>query len=248
VAVPLDPLHAVARLADPVRRRLYEFVASRTGLTSREAAAEATGVSRSLAAYHLDKLAADGLLETAYARTGRRTGPGAGRTAKLYRRSDTEVAVNLPPRDYERAAQLLAAALESDPSGAARAGLMAGAREVGQGAADAVRDARGGDPLVRALRDAGYEPFDSDGEIRLRNCPFHHLAEGHRDLICSMNHALIDGMLQGLPATGRAARLDPRPGCCCVAIAPAGSPDALDAALEGTFPASDPVSAETPER
>jgi predicted ArsR family transcriptional regulator len=216
-----DPLQAVARLADPVRRRLYEFVASRAGLTSREAAAEATGISRSLAAYHLDKLAADGLLETEYARTGERRGPGAGRTSKLYRRTDAELAVTLPRRDYERAAQLLAAALDSDPSGAARAGLIAGAREVGHGAAGATGEQDRDDRLVRALHDAGYEPFEDDGEIRLRNCPFHHLAQDHRDLICSMNHALIEGMLEGLPAAGRTVRLDPRPGCCCVVVRPA---------------------------
>ena len=215
-----DPLQALARLADPVRRRLYDFVVSRADPTSREAAAEATGISRSLAAYHLDKLAADGLLETAYARTGERSGPGAGRTSKLYRRSGAELAVSVPPRDYERAAQLLAAALDSDPSGAARAGLMAGARQVGHGAAEAAEEGTAEDPLVRMLRDAGYEPFEAEGEIRLRNCPFHHLAESHRDLICSMNHALIEGMLDGLPAAGRTARLDPRPGCCCVAVAP----------------------------
>jgi predicted ArsR family transcriptional regulator len=225
--MPVDPFQAVGRLADPLRRRLYEYVVSRAAPTSREAAAAATGITRSLAAYHLDKLAADGLLATVYARTGERTGPGAGRTSKLYRRSDAELAVNLPPRDYERAAQLLAAALDSDPSGEARAGLMAGAREVGRGAVAPAPEPAGGepDPLLHALTDAGYEPFLDDGrEIRLRNCPFHHLAQQHRDLICAMNHSLIEGMLDGLGAPGRSARLDPRPGCCCVAVGPSGEP------------------------
>jgi predicted ArsR family transcriptional regulator len=204
-----DSLRAIGRLADPVRRRLYDIVASRSQPTSREAAAEEAGIRRSLAAYHLDKLVAEGLLETSYARTGERTGPGAGRTAKLYRRSDAEFSASLPPRDYERAAVLLAAALAHEPTGAARAALVDGAYRLGHDA----------DPLVNALAATGYEPVCAGADIRLRNCPFHHLAEQHRDLICGMNVSLVQGMIDALPGDGRTARLDRGATGCCVAIA-----------------------------
>ncbi len=211
-----DPLRAIGRLADPVRRRLYEFVSSRSQPTSRDAAAEAAGIRRSLAAYHLDKLVADGLLETSYARTGERTGPGAGRTSKLYRRSDAEFSASLPPRDYERAALLLAAALDREPTGAARTALIDGAYRLGrESVAPGSEDA---DPLVNALAATGYEPVCVDGDIRLRNCPFHHLAEEHRDLICGMNVSLVRGMIDALPDEGRTARLDRGKTGCCVAI------------------------------
>jgi predicted ArsR family transcriptional regulator len=215
--VSKDPLRAIGRLADPVRRRLYDIVSSRSQPTSREDAAQAAGIRRSLAAYHLDKLVAEGLLETSYARTGERTGPGAGRTAKLYRRSDAEISASLPPRDYERAAVLLAAALEHEPTGAARTALVDGAYRLGRASVDP-----GGedpDPLVNALAATGYEPVCAEGDIRLRNCPFHHLAEGHRDLICGMNVSLVQGMIDALPGDARTARLDRGPTGCCVAIA-----------------------------
>jgi len=212
-----DPLHAIGRLAEPVRRRLYDIVASRPQPTSREAAAEEAGIRRSLAAYHLDKLVAEGLLETSYARTGERTGPGAGRTAKLYRRSDAELSASLPPRDYERAAGLLAAALEHEPSGAARTALVDGAYRLGRETVSPAGD--DADPLVNALAATGYEPVCAGADIRLRNCPFHHLAEQHRDLICGMNVSLVQGMIDALPGDGRTARLDRGAAGCCVAVA-----------------------------
>lgn len=212
-----DPLRAIGRLADPVRRRLYDIVSTGSQPTSREAAAEEAGIRRSLAAYHLDKLVAEGLLETSYARTGERTGPGAGRTAKLYRRSDAEFSASLPPRDYERAAVLLAAALEHEPTGAARTALVEGAYRLGRETVGSAGD--DADPLVSALAATGYEPVCAGSDIRLRNCPFHHLAAEHRDLICGMNVSLVQGMIDALPADGRTARLDRGPTGCCVAIA-----------------------------
>jgi predicted ArsR family transcriptional regulator len=216
VTVTRDPLHALARLADPVRRRLYDVVAGRQQPTSRDAAAEAVGIRRSLAAYHLDKLVEDGLLETSYARTGDRTGPGAGRTSKLYRRADAEYSASVPAREYERAALLMAAAIEAGGADA-RAALMARAGAAGRDLAD------GGGPLVELLASAGYEPYVDAGTIRFRNCPFRRLADRHRELVCDMNLALVSGLLD---AAGTAepcrAVLDQRERGCCVALVPAG--------------------------
>jgi predicted ArsR family transcriptional regulator len=210
----MDPLQALARLADPVRRRLYDVVASRLQPTSREAAARAVGIRRSLAAYHLDKLVDDGLLETSYARTGERTGPGAGRTSKLYRRAEAEFSASVPARDYERAAQLMADAIDAGGEDA-RTALMTRARTAGLDLAAGDRS------LVETLAAAGYEPYLDAGTIRLRNCPFHRLADRHRELVCDMNLALVGGLLDALPDEGRRPLLDRREHGCCVAI-PAG--------------------------
>lgn len=210
-----DPLHALARLADPVRRRLYDVVASRSQPTSREAAAQAVGIRRSLAAYHLDKLVGDGLLEASYARTGDRSGPGAGRSSKLYRRADAEFSASVPARDYERAALLLADAIDAGGA-AARAALMARARATGADLAQA------GGSLMESLAAAGYEPYLEDGTIRLRNCPFHRLADRHRDLVCSMNLALVGGLVDALPGEERRPLLDRRERGCCVAVPACG--------------------------
>src|SRR5918997_5519117 len=96
-------LDRLGGLVDPVRRALYRFVAGAGGLVSRDDAASAVDVSRSLAAYHLDRLAEDGLLEVAYQRRTGRSGPGAGRPAKLYRRAPGGVTLRVPPRHYQPA-------------------------------------------------------------------------------------------------------------------------------------------------
>ena len=54
--------------------------------------------------FHLDKLVDAGLADVRFQRLTGRSGPGAGRTAKLYRRSDTEIGVSLPERRYDLAA------------------------------------------------------------------------------------------------------------------------------------------------
>jgi predicted ArsR family transcriptional regulator len=216
-------LIALASLADPVRRSLYWCVVGRDEGMGRDEAAAAVGISRALAAYHLDKLAEAGLLDTRFERRTGRAGPGAGRPAKLYMRSGSPVEVALPARNYQLIAQLLAHAVQADPSGVARAALQRAAHAVGVEVAvhaakgrEWPRDAAG---VGRLLAEHGYEPYDDEGVTRLRNCPFEPLAQTHRDLVCRANLAFVEGLVQGLRATGLWAVLDPRPGRCCVALA-----------------------------
>jgi predicted ArsR family transcriptional regulator len=207
-----DEIGRVAVLDDPLRRRLYEFVRLRGKPVSRDDAARAAGIGRTLAAYHLDKLADEGFLTTSYARPEGRSGPGAGRPSKLYEPAAEEVAVSVPARDYEFAAHLFASAAEAGRS--VRDEARHSGRELG--ASSSRRS------LKRALTDRGYEPFeDEEGRLRLRNCPFHRLAQEHRDVVCGMNEAFLQGLLEGLGADDVRASLDPRPGLCCVAISSA---------------------------
>ncbi|MCG5214884.1 helix-turn-helix domain-containing protein [Streptosporangium soli] len=205
----MDDLQAVATLQDPVRRALYDFVAAQGREVGRNEAAEAAGVQRTLAAFHLDKLVEAELLEAGFKRLGGRSGPGGGRPAKVYRRARAERVVSVPPRDYNTLALVLAAVVEA-VGGEERA--EAAAREVGARTA-------GGGSLEDALRERGYEPYrDEAGVLRLRNCPFHVLSEEHPLLVCSMNLALCEGLLAGLGEQGTVARTDPIPGECCVAF------------------------------
>ena len=211
-------LAAVSCLDDPVRRRLYEFVAGQPEPVGRDEAAAATGIGRPLAAYHLDKLVSLGLLTASFQRPGGRGGPGAGRPAKVYTRSAGEFSVSVPARDYELAARLLAAAVESDGTGTSRAALQGAARRFGLSLADGAGTCPA-DAAQAVLRAHGYEPWqECDGTIRLRNCPFHQLADSHREVVCGMNLALIEGLVAGLAASDLRPSLEPRPGCCCVAI------------------------------
>jgi predicted ArsR family transcriptional regulator len=231
--MPPDPraIEAVAILDEPVRRSLYEWVSTTGRAVSRDEAAVGVGISRALAAFHLDRLAREGLLVPEYRRLSGRTGPGAGRPAKLYRRADREVSVSLPDRRYDVAARLLAEAVEPRGDGPPPETLRASAGRDGESVGAAARRRAGPRPgrarlrqaLVEALIERGYEPYEvASDEIRLRNCPFHALVEDHQQLVCGMNLALATGVLDGLGANDLEARLDPQPGGCCVAIGHAG--------------------------
>lgn len=211
----------LSNLVDPVRRRLYDYVAAQRAPVTREGAAAATGTPRTLAAYHLDKLTDAGLIEAGYARPpGRKGGPGAGRPAKHYTRAEMELTVNLPARSYLLMADVLAAAVDADPTGSVRTAASRHAAQMGrEAAADAELD------LDTALHALGYEPAPtSDGDVELRNCPFHQLSRTHTDLVCSLNLDLVNGVLDGAGDPTRRAELSPAEDRCCVVIHPSGRP------------------------
>jgi predicted ArsR family transcriptional regulator len=212
----------IGALADPARRALYRFVVGQPEPVSRDQAAAGADVARHTAKFHLDRLVADGLLDVEFRRLSGRRGPGAGRPAKLYRRADRQIAVTLPPRHYELAAQILAAAVDD----ATHTGVPVG-DVVPRVAADAGRRLRRGadapvspDDIGALLAGCGYEPRVEGSEVVLANCPFHALAREHTALVCGMNLHLLTALLE--PAgPAMQARLDPAPGRCCVVVGPA---------------------------
>lgn len=212
-------LSGVAALADDVRRRVYEHVVSQPDAVSRDAAAEAAGIKRSLAAFHLDKLVAEGLLQVEYRRLTGKTGPGAGRPSKLYRRAEAQFDVTLPPREYDVAGHILAAAIAR--SAATGSDVVAATRDVAYDHGRSLADGAEGEqvPAVAAiLRENGFEPRVEQDRILLANCPFHALAQDFPDLVCGMNLALCRGITDATAdvAGGLEARLLPAPGRCCV--------------------------------
>ena len=205
---------ALSSLDDPVRRQLYQYVAERDAPVSRDDAAAAAGIGRTLAAYHLDKLVDANLLEVSYRRPAGRAGPGAGRPAKLYTRTAGELVVSVPPRDYELLARLLVSSIEQDTGGAVRAALNEAAHDAGR---QAVRDADG--DVMAALRNCGYLPqVDERGCITLRNCPFHSVAKDHLEVVCALNLQLVEGVIAGSRRRDARTELNQRPGRCCVVV------------------------------
>ena len=212
-----DDLTALGLLDEPVRRQLYDWVTHQARPVGREEAAKALKVTRALATFHLDKLAEAGLLDSAYRRLTGRTGPGAGRPARVYCRADRDFRVNLPERQYEMAAGLFASALERMGDEPVPHVLRALASELGEAIGGRSRSRIPATRLMTALEDAGYEPAaDSAGTIRLRNCPFDALVQQHRPLMCGTNLALAEGIARGAGVTDLVPLLDPQPGECCV--------------------------------
>ncbi|MGH2674820.1 MAG: helix-turn-helix transcriptional regulator, partial [Actinomycetota bacterium] len=188
----------MAVLEDELRRRIYLLVRRAGRALSREEVAGEAGISRRLAAFHLDKLVERGLLRSHYARPPGRSGPGAGRSAKYYEPSDLEVDVSIPERRYDLAGHLLLRAIRSEspgepaPAAALRVAREAGL-EIGQQARQDRRLGRPGAERALAtataiLEDHGFEPYrPGPDEVALRNCPFHSLAREAPELVCRMN-------------------------------------------------------------
>ena len=209
-------LQAISALGDATRRALYDLVAASAEPVSRDEAADALGLARGTAAFHLDRLVASGALEVEYRRLSGRTGPGSGRPAKLYRRAAAELSISLPPRAYELAGELLATAVErADRSGEPLRGVL------DQVAEETGRElGAGGKTLEETLSEVGYEPRDDGaGGLALVNCPFHRLAASHTEVICATNVCLIRGIAEATGEHERDVVFAPDAESCCVRIA-----------------------------
>jgi predicted ArsR family transcriptional regulator len=225
-----DRVSRLATLAEPVRRDLFRYVVEQAEPVSRDQASDGVGVARHTAKFHLDKLVEEGLLDTEFRRLSGRTGPGAGRPTKLYRRSAREVSVTVPDRHYDLAGRLMAGAIEQAAAAGAdvvtelhRAAAEHGAT-LGRAAREAAGPRAGRTARLEAVRatlaEHGYQPRAGDDVVTLANCPFHALAQEHTDLVCGMNLALVSELAQQAAGTDLAVRLDPAPGRCCVTLAP----------------------------
>lgn len=213
----------IGALADDTRRTLYEYVVAQPDPVGREQAARELGIAQHNVNFHLDRLVDEGLLEVEYRRLSGRSGPGAGRPSKLYRRAAHEFAVSLPPRRYDLVGDILAAAVTRAAQGVPLTdALHEEALEEGRalGSASAGIDAE--DPLdplaavARALASQGYEPYVEPDVVVLGNCPFDRLAEKHTELVCGLNRDFVQGVVEGLGCTTVSACLEPEPDRCCV--------------------------------
>lgn len=210
------PWQAVTALVDQVRRALYDYVRSQDHPVTRDEAAEAQGISRNLAAFHLDKLVGAGLLQARYAAPADQP-RGRGRTPKVYEVAPGCIALAIPERRYDLIGGILAQAVADEPTDARSAALrLARRRGVAIG-----RQIDGDKPIMAVLAELGFEPAGDDDLIRLRNCPFHELAAQQTELVCGLNQAFLAGLLGELGRTDLDARLAPSPGACCVQIRPA---------------------------
>jgi len=203
-------LRRAATLGDPVRLALYRFVATSNDAVSRDEAATGVGVAHHVAKFHLDRLVKDGLLVFEYRRRPGSGGPGAGRPTKRYRRGEVQVDVSLPERRYQLAGELLVEAMATGRE------LTDVARDTGRAAGSQARRARSS--VADVLTALGYEPCAEGRDIVLANCPFHALAHKDTQLVCGMNLAFLEGVVDGVGASKLCAELDPGEDRCCVRL------------------------------
>lgn len=206
-------VRGVAALDHPLSRAAYRVLAER-GEVSRDDAAGALDVARSVAAFHLDKLVDAGLLTARYESPGGRP-RGRGRAPKVYEPTGDGFVVAIPERRYELVADILAEA-------------VAGGQEPANEVATRLAYRRGRDlaarlrpvspNLVPVLADLGFEPRSEVDAVSLQNCPFKAVAARHPALICGLNHAYLSGLVDGLGLRGVETLPAPRPGRCCVEL------------------------------
>lgn len=225
-----DAWQALALLTEPRRRAVYDFVATRDTPATRDEVSAGVPMTRSLAAFHLDKLAEAGLLDVTYGRPEHRaSGPGAGRPSKRYSVSSREVELSLPPRRYDVAGRVMARAIAaSSPKRSHTTAQIANqlARDEGREVGEQYRAA--GRPsskntlaaVEEALASCGYEPSVDGQTVTLRNCPFHSLVDAAPQLVCELNESFVSGVIEGLDGSNAVeaelcGRID---GHCCVVV------------------------------
>ena len=208
---------AVASLGDDKRRQLFQLVASSDGAVGRDDAAEALGLPRSTASFHLDRLVQDGLLAVEFHKAAGKTGPGSGRPAKMYRPAASEVSASVPDRNYDLAGELLAAAIEHSTA-------------TGEAVSDSLRTtsyrkgqelAAGAQGLAEFMAGEGYDPRpDGNGGLVLANCPFHRLSDGHPGVVCAMNGSFLRGAAAACGEPEERIAPNSVQGQCCARITP----------------------------
>ena len=214
-----DAIDRLCVLDDPARRAAYMAVRAARRPVTRAEVGDAAGISVRLAAFHLEKLLAEGYLEAGFDQAGR-----VGHPAKRYRPSNLELEVSLPPRRYDLVAQIFADVL-TDRVDEVADDMDTVAESYGRRVGARLRPRRSEARFLTALRVIGYEPDAVNGDVVLRNCPFQRAAEGRPEVVCRMNRAFVEGLLAGTRTRSRAPKLDPAPDrCCVVVVRDAGQP------------------------
>ena len=224
---PAESWQSVHALAEPTRRRIFAALRARRAAMTRDEVAAELGVSRNLAAFHLDQLSDAGLVDVSFARPPGRSGPGAGRPAKHYAARTCELAVSVPARRYDLVARILARGVAGGGNGrdATAATIDAAAdegRQIGTLRRPSSKSLSRKQTMAcaaDALGDLGFEPGPEGSGLRMHNCPFHAVVDVAPQIVCGLNQAFIGGLLDGLGGhESVAAVLDPAPPDCCVRV------------------------------
>jgi predicted ArsR family transcriptional regulator len=204
----LDPLDAVGT---PALRDALLYVRGRPDPVPAEELAAFQQVHANVARSRLDRLVEAGLLVSRFERLTGRTGPGAGRPAKIYSPAPETSAVEFPERNY---ADLVALLVDEIPS-RARSGRL---REVGvafsrrllaKAPIGPMRDVRRGlERMCGALGELGFQAAveEVDGQravLTTPTCPLRPLVVAHPKL-AEVDRGMWCGLVEAAVAEARA--------------------------------------------
>ena len=228
----MDQFDAVG---DAGLREALRFVRGAPGPVTADAAATALGIHRTVARGRLERLLQSGLVDTRFARTNGRKGPGAGRPAKLYAPAPERRALEFPPR---RLASIVGRLLDELPARDKIEVLRRVGHGYGHEIADVARLRASADPrrgleaVCAALRALGFPVTlaraDEDGAaITTPDCPLRPLVRDHAEaaeIDRGMWAALVERGVRGIVAA------DVR--CCTDGCHGAGGPCTVTVAFD----------------
>lgn len=216
-------------LGDPTRRAIYIAVRESAEPLTTSSMATLFDIHPNVARHHLDRLAAEGYVQTSSGQTHRPGGPGAGRPAKAYEATKKEVSVHFAPRRFEMLVELLMRVLdevsdENLSSVAEAIGRQYGAEiaaEIGvptEAGYDAAIQS-----VAKAMTGLGFtmDPDLSGHQLLTSHCPFGEAATNHPEVVCSLDRGIVSGLF-GVLAAGCEPVLIPHsdPDADCVTRVP----------------------------
>lgn len=199
-----DPLQAVGV---PELREALLFVRARQRPVSADELAAAQGIHRNVARRRLDRLAEAGLLDSHSQRLTGRSGPGAGRPAKIYTPAPETRAIEFPARHHDALVSLLLDALpERSRSRRLRDAGIGFARRLldAAGIAPVVDRRRGLERLCQSLGTLGFnariESVDAEKAVLVSpTCPLRPIVVAHPEA-AQLDRAMWCGLAAGAVA------------------------------------------------
>ncbi|MEX2653266.1 MAG: helix-turn-helix domain-containing protein [Acidimicrobiia bacterium] len=190
----------VASLGDATRRAIYLAVRQSENARSVADIADAFGIHSNVARYHLDHLVDAGFLRV----TRSSTRAKGGRPANLYEFTKREVHLDLPSRNFELLAGLLAQVLQRVPSGDVDGIAYEVGAAYGEQLAES-RQLRGGkdlssavDEVTDVMHSLGFRTRRDEIEVECgyltTHCPFGTVALENPRVVCSLDRGLVAGL------------------------------------------------------
>jgi len=153
--------------------------------------------------WHLGRLSDAGLVQATPTRRH-----GRGRPSIVYRLTGDGIARGRD--EYRLLATMLTDVVAADGAGATRA------YEAGVRWGRHLQQAEPGASLAHLLDQEGFAAEQRGDELEMHRCPFYALAETSPQVICTLHHGIIDGVLDEARSGQTVERLDPfvEPGLC----------------------------------